>query len=218
MWLEIHTRLQEICMELFDTAEDCKSLVAEAEIDSSRISFNEPNAFRWQNIIWECSKQRSLDRLTPVLLDRYSNNPILQRAVQPWIRGNPEEKGAKVPKPAKAVIASPPEVLPATITVPVSKEGVIELESPATIVVSNPTGGEVGNAEKAPDLVAVMVPKEMADDAQLILVATVNSLRRTIKEHEKSIEELKQWRFELSRLSRADVAVKTGGNEQETFQ
>lgn len=210
MWGAIHTRLQEACIDLWPLEQDCRTLIAEAEIDARHISFAEPNALRWEKIILECHKQRSLNRLAPVLLNRYEDNPMLQLAVEPWIRGNPKES-VRMTKEAATTVTD--------------ATGIVELTAPATIVVSTPspptsnpvaTPNRAGRAETEadePELVPVLVPREFLEKAQQALVATVDSLRKTVSQHEKDLQELIAWREQLSKLSRAEVAVSTGGNE-----
>lgn len=185
-------------------------LVRDAAIDSRHISFAEPNALRWENIILECYNQRSLVQLVPVLLDRYVGNEMLQLAISPWMPGG----GEHGPKEKKGMGTQGST----TVT---SEEGVVKLTAPATIVVSTPdAAGSTGSpiaavtAPSEPELVPVLVPKGMVEKAQLALVATIDSLRRDIAQHEKLIQELVAWREEVSRLSRAEVAVKTGANER----
>lgn len=209
MWEAIHTRLQDACIELWPKEVDCRRLVMDAEIDSRHISFGDPVALRWQFTIDECRKQRSLPRLVPVLLRDYPDNEILQLAISPWRNG----VGTK----GKTGM----EQTPGSTTV-TSEEGVVKLTAPATIVVSTPdAAGSTDSpiaavtAPSEPELVPVLVPKEMVEKAQLALVATIDSLRRDIAQHEKDLQELKAWREQLSKLSRAEVAVLTGGNESQ---
>lgn len=195
MWVTIHTRLQEVCIDLWPTMEDCRALVAEAEIDSSRMMFGEPPALRWESIILQCDRQRSLNQLAPVLLSRYPNNPLLQQVVQPWIRGNPKETTMKRSPSADAPTIT--TIQPAEAVKPIEAVVYVPLEE----------------AQDQEDMVAVRVPKAYAEAATTALTATIHSLRKTIAAHEKDLQELRDWRAAISNLSREQVAMSTGANE-----
>lgn len=172
-------------------------------MDASRMTFDEPPALRWESVILQGDKQRSLDKLAPVLLSRYPNNPNLQEAVAPWIHGNPEEvvdrQGIKSSSSVARYGAGQAEAIPEQVApIPVVPL-IIRQQIPGTAI-------EV-------EMVPVLVPRDMQDDATVALLATINSLRRTIAQHEKDIAELVAWRSAISTMSRSEVAERTGGNE-----
>lgn len=190
MWGLQHTKLQKVCIYLWPVPADCRLLVAEAGVDSSRMTFAEPPALFWESVILQCEKQESLRMLVPVLLARYPKNKMLQEAVKPWI-----DLAEDAPMPET-----------------IQKQEMIVAETPTTVTtmsqVKKIPGGDV-DAEHVP----VMVPKEFAEDASVFLVATVNSLKVTVDQLYKDVNELIAWREAISILSRAEVAARTGGNE-----
>lgn len=98
----LHKRLRDICAYLWEDARDCRRLVSEAQIDSSKIVFEEPPMLRWQSVIMECEKQGTLTKLCPILLQEYPANTKLVEAVSPWMPnvsgGAPEPVPEPVPK------------------------------------------------------------------------------------------------------------------------
>lgn len=81
----LHKRLRDICAYLWEDARDCRRLVSEAQIDSTKIIFEEPPMLRWQSVIMECEKQGTLSKLCPILLQEYPANTKLVEAVSPWM-------------------------------------------------------------------------------------------------------------------------------------
>lgn len=81
----LHKRLRDICAYLWEDSRDCRRLVAESLIDSSRINWDEPPTLRWQSVIMECEKQGTLHKLCPILLLEYPENTHLREAVAPWL-------------------------------------------------------------------------------------------------------------------------------------
>lgn len=190
MWSIQHTELQKVCVYLWPIPAECRLLVAEAGVDSSRMTFAEPPAFFWESVILQCEKQESLRILVPVLLARYPNNKKLQEAVDPWIRLAEGEPVSKIGEGQTMVVAE----TPTTVTTMSQKKKI-----PGTNV----------EVEHVP----VLVPVEFAEDAAVALVATVNSLKVTVDQMYKDVGELIAWRHAVSTLSRAEVALRTGGNE-----
>lgn len=168
-------------------------LVQDAGIDSSRMTFAEPPALFWESIIVQCEKQESLRTLVPVLLARYPNNKLLQEAVEPWIH---------LPKHAQES-----EVVPKA-----GEQIIVVAETPTTVTTMSQVKKTPGT-EVEVEHVPVLVPREFAEDAAVALIATVNSLRVTVDQLYRDVRELIAWREALSQMSRAEVAVKEGGNE-----
>lgn len=193
MWSSLHTRLQTVCIYLWPVPEDCRMLVADAGVDSSRMSFAEPPALFWESIIVQCEKQESLRTLVPVLLARYPNNKRLQEAVEPWIH---------LPEHAK-VAATVPRA---------DEQTMVVAETPTTVTTMSQVK-KVAGTNVDIEHVPVLVPKEFAEDAAVALIATVNSLKVTVDQLYKDVRELIAWRESISKMSRAEVAVTEGGNE-----
>lgn len=191
-------------MYLWPVAASCRTLVGEAGVDSSEMTFDEPNALRWESVIRESEKQESLNILTPVLLSKYPKNRRLQEAVEPWIHGNPPAvNGATI---AKGVDMAAPAVQAETEPV------IVTTETPTTITTTIQKKKVPGTNVEV-ELTPVLVPKDQADAASTALLATISSLRLTVAQHERDLEELIKWRQAISTLSRAEVAERTGGNE-----
>lgn len=169
-------------------------LVQESGIDSSRMTFAEPPALFWESVILQCEKQESLRKLVPVLLARYPNNTMLQEAVEPWI--NLPQKVETTKAPAKKTV----------------EQTIVVSETPTTVTTMSQVK-KIPGADVEVEYVPVVVPKEFAEDAAVALIATVNSLKVTVDQLYKDVGELTAWREALSSMSRAEVAVKEGGNE-----
>lgn len=178
-------------------------------MDISQVKFGDPPALRWESVIREGDKQRSLDKLAPVLLKRYANNPQLQLAVSPWIRGNPPEPIVEEPLLSGATMLAEP-VAPTKPAAPTS----VVTETPTTITTTTQVPKvKIPGTSVEIELVPVTVPKEFVEEAQIALVATISSLRLTVAQHEQWIKEIMDWRQAISAMSRAEVANRTGANE-----
>lgn len=115
MWDNVlHKRLRDICAYLWEDSRDCRRLVADSLIDSSRINWDEPPSLRWQSVILECEKQGTLYKLCPVLLAEYPENTHLREAVAPWMvnssGGAAKDTEIKEPKPKAPEVKIPVEV------------------------------------------------------------------------------------------------------------
>lgn len=183
MWIHLHSALHSVCVYLWTDANQCRTMVREAGIDSSQMSFDEPNALRWESVIRECEKQESLTLLCPVLLARFPNNKRLQAAVAPWMNGSLQvaiEEATVIEKAISKEASDKKKVLGTSVAV---------------------------------KLVPVYVPEELAEDASVALIATIASLRITVGEQQREINKLMAWRDSISTLSRSEVDERTGGNE-----
>lgn len=211
MWAKIHTNLQNVCIQLWPAPSDCRNLVTEAGVDASRVTFDEPPSLRWESVIMQCENQRSLNKLTPVLLARYPNNPELQAAVAPWIRGNPPEASVST-KPNGSVTPAGDEKTTVEVVAvsPTTTATISETPGTSTTVVRTV---KVPGTEVEVEMVPVLVPAEYAEAAQVSIVATITSLRQAVADHERIINELLAWRSAISTMSRSETAARTGGNE-----
>jgi hypothetical protein len=113
-----HKRLRDVAAYLWPDARDCRRLVADSLIDSSRINWDEPPNLRWQSVIIECDKQNTLHKLVPVLLRDYSSNTQLQEACAPWLTSaaqTPAKKKAATPAKVPSAYADQAEEMPVTL-------------------------------------------------------------------------------------------------------
>lgn len=130
----LHKRLRDICAYLWEDSRDCRRLVADSLIDSSRINWDEPPSLRWQSVILECEKQGTLYKLCPVLLAEYPENTHLREAVAPWITtfsgASPsgdkktKEEPVKEPEKKKVPIEIPIEYADLAEEIPITLESI----------------------------------------------------------------------------------------------
>lgn len=135
----LHKRLRDICAYLWEDSRDCRRLVADSLIDSTRINWDEPPSLRWQSVILECEKQGTLYKLCPVLLSEYPENTHLREAVAPWMpdssgdspvedkkrKAEPEKKPEKKePEPKKVPVEIPIEYADLADEIPITLESI----------------------------------------------------------------------------------------------
>lgn len=128
----LHKRLRDICAYLWEDSRDCRRLVADSLIDSSRINWDEPPSLRWQSVILECEKQGTLYKLCPVLLAEYPLNTHLREAVAPWMENTSGAPEVKVPEVKAPKPKSKPRVKKIPVVVPIEYEDLVE-EIPITL-------------------------------------------------------------------------------------
>lgn len=106
----LHKRLRDICAYLWEDSRDCRRLVADSLIDSSRINWDEPPSLRWQSVILECEKQGTLYKLCPVLLAEYPENTHLREAVAPWMENKSGGAAEKTPEVKTPEVKAPVQI------------------------------------------------------------------------------------------------------------
>lgn len=123
----LHKRLRDICAYLWEDSRDCRRLVADSLIDSTRINWDEPPSLRWQSVILECEKQGTLYKLCPVLLAEYPENTHLREAVAPWMIASSGE-ASKVPlvkqPEIKVAVEVPLEYLDEVDEIPITLQSI----------------------------------------------------------------------------------------------
>lgn len=198
VWTLAHRRLQEAAIYLWPNARDCRVLVVESGMDASNLDFDEPPALRWQSVISEAEKQNAMQKLVPVMLARYPDNAQLKSACAPFAPAEPVSAAmpVEIPKPQVAPAEPIPIVPTGAVLVPKFDKAA---PAPAVSVTPVPAG-------------AVLVPEFEHDTANIPVVledseaaATIASLRLVLKENERRLSELEEWRRQISALAQANL-------------
>lgn len=89
--------LRDIAAALWPDARDARRVVTDAQIDPSRITWDEPSISRWQSILDEAEKQAAMQNLVAFLLAEYPHNAFLREVCAPWLGAR--EEYAPAPNP-----------------------------------------------------------------------------------------------------------------------
>ena len=76
------TALRSALANLYPTQDDAQRVVADAGLNLAYIRFSDKAINNWNNILLEAEKHDCLDALLEVVLQEYSANPALLKAIQ----------------------------------------------------------------------------------------------------------------------------------------
>ncbi|MEZ4733274.1 MAG: effector-associated domain EAD1-containing protein [Caldilineaceae bacterium] len=82
----IFAALRDVCALLYPEERDTRVVVADAELETSRIDFSSRAETNWHNIWLEAIRQNQVDALITVMVERYPTNLSLQAAIVSYHR------------------------------------------------------------------------------------------------------------------------------------
>jgi hypothetical protein len=88
------TALRSALANLYPTQDDAQRVVADAGLNLAYIRFSDKAINNWNNILLEAEKHDCLDALLEVVLQEYSANPALLKAIQMVDAANPQRSTA----------------------------------------------------------------------------------------------------------------------------
>lgn len=88
------TALRSALANLYTTQEDARRVVADTGLNLVYIQFSDKAINNWHNILLEAEKHDCLNALLGVVLQEYSTNPALLKAIQMVDTANPQRSNA----------------------------------------------------------------------------------------------------------------------------